>query len=55
MELDLDKVKFTNTNGEVSVKVKIDFPKKLYKYYSIDKNSNYSLKKRSLFFSHANH
>ena len=27
MELDLDKVKFINTNGEISVNVKIDFPK----------------------------
>ena len=26
IELDLDKVKFINTNGEISVNVKIDFP-----------------------------
>lgn len=53
IELDLDKVKFINTNGEISVNVKIDFPNKLYKYYSIDKNSNSSMKNSSLFFSHA--
>ena len=32
MELELDKVKFINTNGEISVDVKIEIPKKLYKY-----------------------
>ncbi|MCB6062559.1 DUF2971 domain-containing protein [Flavobacterium psychrophilum] len=53
MELDLNKVKFTNANGEISVNVKIDFPENLYKYYCIDKNSNSSLKNSSLFFSHA--
>ena len=53
MELDLDKVKFVNTNGEISVNVKIEIPKKLYKYYSIDKNSNSSMKNSSLFFSQA--
>ena len=53
IELDLDKVKFINANGEISVNIKIDFPENLYKYYSIDKNSNSSLKNSSLFFSHA--
>lgn len=53
MELDLDKVKFLNINGEISVNVKIEIPEKLYKYYSIDKNSNSSMKNSSLFFSHA--
>lgn len=53
MELELDKVKFINTNGEISVNVKTEIPKKLYKYYSIDKNSNSSMKNSSLFFSHA--
>jgi hypothetical protein len=53
IELDLEKVKFINTNGEITVNVKIDSPNKLYKFYSIDKNSNSSMKNSSLFFSHA--
>lgn len=53
MELDLDKVSFVNSNGEISVKLKIEVPKKLYKYYSVDKNSNSSMNNSSLFFSHA--
>lgn len=53
MELDLDKVKFINTNGDISVNIKVDIPIKLYKYYCIDKNSNSSMENSSLFFSHA--
>lgn len=53
IELDLETITFINSDGEISVNVKKKIPEKLYKYYSLDKNSNSSMKNSSLFFSHA--
>ena len=53
IELDLKFATFINSDGEISVNVKKEFPEKLYKYYSINEYSNSSMKNSSLFFSHA--
>jgi hypothetical protein len=46
--------KFTDSLGQIEVNTYLDEPEKLYKYYSLSDYSLKSLKKNTIYFSHAN-
>ncbi|MHA8101347.1 DUF2971 domain-containing protein [Aquirufa nivalisilvae] len=57
LTLDLENATFTQkeiNDFEIDIKIKIDVPQKLYKYYSLSDYSLKGLKNNTLYFSHAN-
>ena len=55
MKISFDKHFIENNNGnfQIKLKEKVEIPKKLYKYYSLNKFSLESVKNKTFHFSHS--